>query len=129
MIVLYFTSSCKPSQQAREWLVKHRLEFKEINIRTNGIRRDVLLKMLSMSEVGIEDIISLRRRSFKEKEIDFDVVTLNDLFEVIEKYPELLKHPLILSEQHFQSGYNEENMRVFLSRTYRSIERRVPDFS
>jgi regulatory protein spx len=129
MISLYFASSCRPSQQAREWLIKHHLEFREINIRTNGIRREVLLKMLSMSEIGIEDIVSLRKKSFKEKKIDLNVITLNDLFEKIERHPELLKHPLILSEKHFQSGYNEENMRAFLSRTYRSIERIIPDFS
>ncbi|MGY3736765.1 Spx/MgsR family RNA polymerase-binding regulatory protein [Lactococcus taiwanensis] len=129
MIAFYYASSCRSSKLARKWLIKHHLEFEEINIRTNGIRREILLKMLSMSELGIEDIVSLRSKCFREKKFDFNDITLNDLLEKIENNPELLKHPLILSDQHFQSGYNEENMRAFLSRTYRTIERKIPDLS
>ncbi|MDG4984972.1 Spx/MgsR family RNA polymerase-binding regulatory protein [Lactococcus lactis] len=123
MIELYFTKSCKSSQHARRWLINHKLEFKEINIRTSGIKRDVLLKMLLMSEKGIADLVSLRKQSVKDKRIDFDSISLNDLLVYLEKFPEIIKHPLILSETHFQSGYHEENIRVFLPHAYRQIAR------
>lgn len=123
MITLYVASSCSSSRKARKWLVNHHLIFNEINLTSCGIKKEALLKMLALSEHGIKDIIAYRGKVVKELEIDVNLLTLKEALFLIEKRPQILRHPLILSEKHFQVGYNEENIRTFLPRHYREASR------
>ena len=114
MISLYTTPSCTSCRKARAWLTENELPFKERNIFSDPLNSDELMEILSLTKNGTEDIISTRSKVYEE-------LKLEELLSLIEKYPNLLKRPIILDENKLQVGYNEEDIRKFVPRNLRKI--------
>jgi len=121
MISLYTTPSCTSCRKARAWLTENELPFKERNIFSNPLNSDELMEILSLTKNGTEDIISTRSKVYQKLDIDLEELKLEELLSLIEKYPNLLKRPIILDENKLQVGYNEEDIRIFVPRNLRKI--------
>ncbi|HER4380602.1 TPA: transcriptional regulator Spx, partial [Streptococcus pyogenes] len=113
--------SCR---KARAWLVKHEVDFQEHNIITSPLSRDELMSILSFTENGTEDIISTRSKVFQKLDIDVEELSISDLIDLIAKNPSLLRRPIIMDQKRMQIGFNEDEIRAFLSRDYRKQELR-----
>ena len=81
MVTLFLSPSCTSCRKARAWLNRHDVVFQEHNIMTSPLSRDELLKILSYTENGTEDIISTRSKVFQKLDIDVDELDkkLNEL--------------------------------------------------
>ncbi|MFT8607292.1 MAG: transcriptional regulator Spx, partial [Liquorilactobacillus ghanensis] len=79
-------------------------------------------QILQMTENGTEEIISKRSKAYQKLHIDLDELPLQDLFELIQRDPGLLRRPIILDEKRLQVGYNEDEIRRFLPRDVRALE-------
>lgn len=121
MISLYTTPSCTSCRKARAWLTENELPFKERNIFSDPLNSDELMEILSLTKNGTEDIISTRSKVYQKLDIDLEELKLEELLLLIEKYPNLLKRPIILDENKLQVGYNEEDIRKFVPRNLRKI--------
>ena len=66
------------------------------------------------SENGSDDIISKRSKIIQETNIDIDSMKIDELITFIKRNPSVLKRPIILSENNFQVGYDEEEIGVFV---------------
>lgn len=121
MISLYTTPSCMSCRKARAWLTENELPFKERNIFSDPLNSDELMEILSLTKNGTEDIISTRSKVYQKLDIDLEELKLEELLSLIEKYPNLLKRPIILDENKLQVGYNEEDIRKFVPRNLRKI--------
>jgi len=121
MISLYTTPSCTSCRKARAWLTENELPFKERNIFSDPLNSDELMEILSLTKNGTEDIISSRSKVYQKLDIDLEELKLEELLSLIEKYPNLLKRPIILDENKLQVGYNEEDIRKFVPRNLRKI--------
>ena len=75
-----------------------------------------------MTEDGTEEIISTRSKVFQELDVDLDDMPLQQLFELVQKNPGLLRRPIMLDEKRLQVGYNEDEIRRFLPREVRALE-------
>ncbi|AMB92782.1 transcriptional regulator SpxA [Aerococcus christensenii] len=122
MVRLYTSPSCTSCRKARAWLEKHHIPYKERNIFQEPLTRDEVKDILRMTEDGTEEIISTRSKAFQELAIDFNDISLNQLFDLIQKNPGLLRRPILMDEKRLQVGYNEDEIRRFLPREVRSIE-------
>ena len=47
---------------------------------------------------------------------------LQQLFDLVQKNPGLLRRPIMLDEKRLQVGYNEDEIRRFLPREVRALE-------
>ncbi|MGH1815579.1 transcriptional regulator Spx [Enterococcus casseliflavus] len=121
MISLYTTPSCTSCRKARAWLTENELPFKERNIFSDPLNSDELMEILSLTKNGTADIISTRSKVYQKLDIDLEELKLEELLSLIEKYPNLLKRPIILDENKLQVGYNEEDIRKFVPRNLRKI--------
>lgn len=121
MISLYTTPSCTSCRKVRAWLTENELPFKERNIFSDPLNSDELMEILSLTKNGTEDIISTRSKVYQKLDIDLEELKLEELLSLIEKYPNLLKRPIILDENKLQVGYNEEDIRKFVPRNLRKI--------
>lgn len=124
MITLFLSPSCTSCRKARAWLTKHDVTFQEHNIITSPLSREELLQILSFTENGTEDIISTRSKVFQKLDIDVDELSISDLIDLIAVNPSLLRRPIILDKKRMQIGFNEDEIRAFLSRDYRKQELR-----
>ncbi|EMC24417.1 transcriptional regulator Spx [Streptococcus mutans] len=124
MVTLFLSPSCTSCRKARTWLNRHDVVFQEHNIMTNPLSRDELLKILSYTENGTEDIISTRSKVFQKLDIDVDELSVSELINLISKNPSLLRRPIIMDNRRMQIGFNEDEIRAFLPRDYRKQELR-----
>ena len=122
VVDLYLSPSCTSCRKARVWLERHNVPYTEHNILTQPMTTEDLREILSKTENGTEDIISIRSKIFQKLAIDLDELTMNELIELITQYPNLLRRPIIKDKQLLQIGFNEDEIRAFLPRTYRRAE-------
>lgn len=124
MITLFLSPSCTSCRKARAWLTEHKVPFKEHNIITNPLTTEELMSILYFTENGTEDIISTRSKVFQKLDVDVDDISISELIQLISEYPSLLRRPIIMDEKRMQIGFNEDEIRAFLSRDYRKQELR-----
>lgn len=122
MLNLYVAPSSASSRKARAWLKAHDIAFRERNINSNPLNADEVKQILRLTENGSEDIISTRSKIFKKLNIDFDSLSLSDLVDLVVKYPDLIKRPIVFDDKRLEVGYNEEEIRRFLPRSIRETE-------
>lgn len=124
MITLYLSPSCTSCRKARAWLKNHEVPYEEHNIITNPLTHDEMLKILSYTENGTEDVISTRSKVYQKLEEDVEDMPISRLLDLISENPSLLRRPIILDEKRMQIGFNEDEIRAFLPRDYRKQELR-----
>ena len=122
MITLFLSPSCTSCRKARAWLKKHDVPFKEHNIMTSPLSKQELISILALTENGTDDIISTRSKIFQKLDIDVESISVSELLQLIEQYPSLLRRPIIIDTKRMQIGFNEDEIRAFLPRSYRKQE-------
>lgn len=80
------------------------------------------MQVLRMTENGTEEIISTRSRTFQNLKINLDDLSIDQLIDLVEKNPSLLRRPIIMDDRRLQVGYNEDEIRKFLPRKVRRLE-------
>src|SRR5574337_329634 len=124
MINLYLSPSCTSCRKARVWFNSYGVPFEEHNILTQPMTAEDLKSILAKTENGTEDIISTRSKVFQKLNVDVDELTMNQLISLISEHPSLLRRPIIFDEKRMQIGFNEDEIRAFLPRSYRQAELR-----
>ncbi|MDF7669381.1 transcriptional regulator SpxA [Lactobacillus sp. ESL0701] len=122
MVNLYISPSCTSCRKAKAWLKKHDIAFKERNIFSEPLTKDELIQILRMTENGTEEIISTRSRAFQQLKVNLDDLSIDQLLNLVEKNPSLLRRPIIMDDRRLQVGYNEDEIRRFLPRKVRRLE-------
>jgi regulatory protein spx len=122
MLTMFISPSCTSCRKARNWLKTHNIEYKERNLFTDPLTRDELKQVLSMTEDGTEEIISTRSKAYKKLDKDLDDFTMNELLDLIQQNPGLLRRPIMIDAKRLQVGYNEDEIRRFLPRKVRQVE-------
>lgn len=80
------------------------------------------MQVLRMTENGTEEIISTRSRTFQNLKINLDDLSIDQLIDLVEKNPSLLRRPIIMDDRRLQVGYNEDEIRRFHPRKVRRLE-------
>ena len=122
MLNLYTSPSCTSCRKAKAWLKEHDISFKERNIFANPLNKEEITQVLRMTENGTEEIISTRSRTFQNLKINLDDLSIDQLIDLVEKNPSLLRRPIIMDDRRLQVGYNEDEIRRFLPRKVRRLE-------
>ena len=122
MLNLYTSPSCTSCRKAKAWLKEHDISFKERNIFANPLNKEEIMQVLRMTENGTEEIISTRSRTFQNLKINLDDLSIDQLIDLVEKNPSLLRRPIIMEDRRLQVGNNEDEIRRFLPRKVRRLE-------
>lgn len=124
MLTLYTSPSCTSCRKARAWLQEHEIPFRERNIFSEPLDIADLKAILRMTEDGTEEIISTRSKAFQKLNMDLDDLSLPELLDLVQQNPGLLRRPIMIDEKRLQVGFNEDEIRRFLSREVRALELR-----
>jgi len=122
MVTLYTSPSCTSCRKAKLWLEEHGIDYVERNIFSEPLTREEIKEILRMTEDGTDEIISTRSKTFQELNLNLDTLSLQDLYELIQNHPGLLRRPIIIDEKRLQVGYNEDEIRRFLPRKVRTFQ-------
>ena len=124
MIVVYTSPGCASCRKVKQWLNQRGLKYIEKNIFTSVLNENEIKHLLMRSENGTEDIISKRSKIIQETNLDIEELSLKELVAFIQKYPSVLKRPIILNERNFLVGYDEEEIGAFVPPELRRISLR-----
>ncbi|MCF3942077.1 transcriptional regulator SpxA [Oceanobacillus alkalisoli] len=124
MVTLYTSPSCTSCRKAKAWLEEHDIPYKDRNIFSEPLTIEEIKGILRMTEDGTDEIISTRSKVFQKLDVNIEQLPMQDLFDLIQKNPGLLRRPIILDEKRLQVGYNEDEIRRFLPRTVRTFQLR-----
>ena len=83
MIQIYTTPSCASCRKAKKWFDQYKIPYSEKNIFSIKLSKEDIFKMLANSENGFEDIISTRSKVFKEKHLEPDNMSIQELVNFI----------------------------------------------
>lgn len=122
MVTLYTSPSCTSCRKAKAWLEEHGISYTERNIFSEPLSAEEIKKVLRMTENGTEEIVSRRSKVFQELDVELDDLPLQQLIDLIQKNPGLLRRPIIMDDKRLQVGYNEDEIRRFLPRKVRQLE-------
>lgn len=122
MVTLFTSPSCTSCRKAKAWLEEHDIPYTERNIFSEPLSIEEIKEVLRMTEDGTDEIISTRSKIFQKLDVDLDSLPLQDLFELIQENPGLLRRPIIMDEKRLQVGYNEDEIRRFLPRKVRTYQ-------
>ena len=124
LLTLYTSTSCTSCRKARAWLQEHQIPFVERNIFSEPLNSSELKAILQMTEDGTEEIISTRSKVFQKLNMDLDELPLQELLELVQNNPGLLRRPIMIDDKRLQVGFNEDEIRRFLPRDVRQLELR-----
>ncbi|MED3824058.1 transcriptional regulator SpxA [Priestia flexa] len=124
MVTLYTSPSCTSCRKAKAWLEENEIAYVERNIFSEPLSIDEIKQILRMTEDGTDEIISTRSKTFQKLDVQVDTMPLQDLYELIQQNPGLLRRPIIIDEKRLQVGYNEDEIRRFLPRKVRTFQLR-----
>ncbi|MFS5961659.1 transcriptional regulator Spx [Streptococcus agalactiae] len=122
MIKIYTISSCTSCKKAKTWLNAHQLPYKEQNLGKESLTRDEILEILTKTESGIESIVSSKNRYAKALNCNIEELSVNEVIDLIQENPRILKSPILIDDKRLQVGYKEDDIRAFLPRYIRNVE-------
>ena len=124
MVTLYTSPSCTSCRKAKAWLEENDIPYTERNIFSESLSIEEIKEILRMTEDGTDEIISTRSKTFQKLDVQVEAMPLQDLYELIQQNPGLLRRPIIIDEKRLQVGYNEDEIRRFLPRKVRTFQLR-----
>ena len=98
MVTLYTSPSCTSCRKARAWLEEHDIPFTERNIFSEPLSLNEIKQILRMTEDGTDEIISTRSKVFSKIDVSVDALSLQQLYDLIQEYPGLLRRPILIDE-------------------------------
>ncbi|MTH53240.1 transcriptional regulator Spx [Bacillus mangrovi] len=124
MVTLYTSPSCTSCRKAKAWLEEHEIPYTERNILSDTMSINEIKEILRMTEDGTDEIISTRSKIFQKLNVNLESMPLQDLYQLIQAHPGLLRRPIMIDEKRLQVGYNEDEIRRFLPRKVRTYQLR-----
>ena len=121
-VTIYTQSSCSSSRKALKWLKENNITFNEKRITSQPLTITEFKNILSMTEDGTDEIIATNSNDFKNLNVDIDQLSIQELYKLIQKYPRMVRSPILLDEKRIQVGYNEMDIRRFIPRKVRAFE-------
>lgn len=125
MIVLYTSPGCASCRKAKQWLKDNNLDYKEKNMFTSILKEDEIKYLLSRSENGTSDLISTRSKIFQELKIDVDDLSVNELVDLIQDNPSILRRPIMIDEKNIVVGYDDDEITALMPRALRDAVTRA----
>jgi regulatory protein spx len=122
MVTIYTVPSSLACRKAKSWLTKNDIAFNERNIYSQPLTVEEIKEILRKTEGGTDEIISTRSKKFKNLKVDINNTPLNELCNIIQENPDLLRRPIVFDEKNLHAGYNEEEMGRFLPRRVRHMQ-------
>ena len=97
------------------------MEYVEKNIFNTLLKENEIKYLLQRSENGTEDIISTRSKAFQALERSLDDLSIAELVDFIQQNPSILKRPIIVNEQSFVVGYDDDEITAFVPSHLRAL--------
>lgn len=123
MITFYYEPTIVSCRKAKQWFERMGIEVCEKRLRS--MSREDLFQILVLSEEGFCDILKNEQKAGRRENEwirECQAQTFNEGLEFILEHLEVLRLPIIFDQQRLMVGFNAEEIRVFVSKSYRRLQ-------
>lgn len=123
---VYTKNSCASSRKVVAKLKELGIEFKEQKVNHEFLDYDNFLDVLSLTDNGVDDIITTKAIAYGElvkNGVDIEELSITELYELLKNNTSVFRTPLIHNDKKMMTGYNDSDIRMFLSKEQRILER------
>lgn len=114
-------------KKVEKWLRYHNLTYKLITPKM--ITKSIIYHMLYCSDNGFSELLVSKVKAEKvwqcHPRAKMEAITVSEMVEEILKDPFLLRSPILFDEGKLLAGFNIEEIRKFIPRTHRVIEKKM----
>lgn len=107
----YSYPSCTSCRRTKSWLKSQGVEFNEQHLFRETPSVDELRQILSLTTMGIDEILAKRSKEYKALDIDVDDLTINEFLDLVTEKPKLLRRPILTNGEKIVVGYDLEGLR------------------
>lgn len=120
MLIVYYRSGCHSSIKALIWLRKYGVRYKKRKL--VQLSQQTLLSMLALTENGMVDLLK-RKSDFptQEKIKKVQEMNFNQAIDYLSHHPEVLRTPILVSNNKLLIGYHDTEIRQFMPKGYRLL--------
>ncbi|AVK64663.1 MULTISPECIES: ArsC/Spx/MgsR family protein [Lactobacillaceae] len=122
MINLYFHTSDPAKRKMLDWFRCQKIETQTRNIMQKRLTKLEIRHLFLLSDNGSDDLIATRSKTAREYTFD-NSLTFDQLVTIVYKHPKIMKNPIAFNENNLISGFNLEDIGVFIPRIQRKRER------
>jgi len=106
MIEAYVYSSCTSCRKTLEELQASGAEFRSRDYFKDRFSCDELKAMLDRTGMVPSMVLSTRSRAYRERELDAENISDDDLLDLMVEEPTLLRRPIVIKLDQVVIGYN-----------------------
>ena len=121
MILIYTSFGCTSATKAKQWLDENHLPYIEKNIQNTLLNKDEIKYILQRCPNGTEDIISKRSKAYQQLKSKMEELSTSDLVSFIQRNPTVLKRPIIINQEHFVVGFDDDEITSFVPSHIRQL--------
>ncbi|MDR3257591.1 MAG: Spx/MgsR family RNA polymerase-binding regulatory protein [Mycoplasmataceae bacterium] len=130
MIKIYTSSGCLGCRQSIKFFKEHNLAYEEKDFTKIPLTRQELKDILSLTEDGFDDILSIRSNEFKKHQSKLDDYMMEDIINLIIQHPQILSRPIIIQYMKNEPyrlliGYNSNDIEIFLNSDTARMSKKV----
>lgn len=122
MITIFTNPISIESLKAKEWLNESDIPYVEREYFDELVTLDEIKQMMTLTELGAEDLIAPEYLSLVKGTVANETVSLSELIDFIQEEPRLLKNPIIFDDKRLMTGFNEDEIQKFIPKEILSIE-------
>lgn len=122
MITIFTNPISIESLRAKEWLDESDIPYVEREYFDELVTLDEIKQMMTLTELGAEDLIAPEYLSLVKGTVANETVSLSELIDFIQEEPRLLKNPIIFDDKRLMTGFNEDEIQKFIPKEILSIE-------
>lgn len=120
MIIVYYRVSSNSDRKALSWFNNHEIKYSKYKIR--HISKDHILKILSLTTNGLDDLVKHQgSRETIDKVKKLENMSLGNAVDYMKTHPEIIRTPIIFSENKLLIGFHEDNIRKFIPKSHRCV--------
>lgn len=114
-------------KKVEKWLKCHNLNYKLITPKM--INESTIYHMLYCSNDGFSELLVSKIKAEKvwrnHPRAEIDRIKVSEMVEEVLQDPYLLKSPILFDKEKLLAGFNTEEIRKFIPRLYRAIEKEM----
>lgn len=111
--VVYGIPNCDTVRKARKWLEQQQVTYKFHDVRAAPVSTDEIHNWLQ--QLGIDTVLNKRSTAWRQLSATEQTVTdTADVVALLQRYPTLMKRPLLATNKHYCAGFKEADWRSAL---------------
>lgn len=116
LLKFYCIPTCSTCKAAKKWLTQHKIEFEEINLKTDPPAKAEVMDMFEQSELSMKRFFNTSGMVYREKGLkeSFQHLSQEEAAELLSTEGMLVKRPLIVADSSIIVGFKEENYQSLL---------------